>query len=106
MKFIISLLIILPLASQTKSANLSWQDATNPIGTVYNVYRINTPCATVALTATFTRIATNVVAKSYQDPNLSPGIYCYQVTATNLTAGTVETSPSNMAQGIVISTTN
>lgn len=71
-------------------AELSWTDAKNPAGTIYNVYRAPGDCATPA---TFVKIATGT-AKVYADSTIKPGKYCYQVTAG-------DSAPSNTATAVV-----
>jgi fibronectin type 3 domain-containing protein len=91
----LALLILLcagVLAAQTThSVSLTWQDTLNPSGTTYSVYRATGLCSG---TPTFSKIATALTVKTYQDTTVQPGNYCYQVTAT---ANAVESAPSNTA---------
>ncbi len=73
------------------SVTLAWQDASNPTGTTYNIYRASGTCAS---NPTFTSIASNVAVKTYLDSGITPGNYCYKVTAVS---GGIESAPSNLA---------
>jgi hypothetical protein len=75
----------------THSVTLTWQDLTNPSGTTYNVSRATGLCSG---TPAFSKIATGIAVKTYQDTTVTPGNYCYQVTAT---ASGIESGPSNSA---------
>jgi hypothetical protein len=80
------------IAAQTShSVTLNWTDTLNPSGTVYNVYRATGLCSGSPV---FSKIASAVAAKTYQDSTVIPGNYCYEVTAT---ANAVESAPSNTA---------
>lgn len=87
----ISILVLLgsAFAQATHSVTLSWSDTSNPAGTTYTVYRATGLCSG---TPTFSKIATAITAKTYQDTSVTPGNYCYQVTATFNGA---ESVPSN-----------
>lgn len=61
------------------SVTLNWVDASNPAGTTYNVYRATGLCTG---TPTFSKIGSAITAKTYQDTTVTPGNFCYQVTAT------------------------
>lgn len=76
----------------THSVTLTWSDSLNPTGTTYSVYRATGLCSG---TPTFSKLAVGVATKSYQDTTVTPGNYCYQVTAT---VNGVESSPSNPVQ--------
>lgn len=78
-------------AQSNHSATLTWSDTTNPAGTTYNVYRATGACAAGL---TFTDIAPGVAVKTYVDSTVTPGVYCYQVTAV---LNGVESAPSNQA---------
>ena len=82
-------------AQQPHTVTLNWQDALNPAGTTYSVYRANGLCSG---TPTFSKIATAVTAKTYQDTTVQPGNYCYAVTAT---FNAVESAQSNTTQPAV-----
>jgi len=75
-------------ATDAKTVSLAWEDARNPAGVSYSVYRSNSVCSVTSL---FVKVAT-VTAKSYEDANVAPGNYCYRVTAT---LNSLESSPSN-----------
>ena len=74
--------------ADAKTVSLAWEDARNPAGVSYSVYRSNSTCSTTSL---FVKVAT-VPAKSYEDKNLAPGAYCYRVTAI---LNSLESLPSN-----------
>jgi hypothetical protein len=73
----------------THSVTLTWIDASNPAGTTYNVYRATGLCSG---TPTFSRIASALTVKTFTDSTVSPGNYCFQVTA--VFSGS-ESAPSN-----------
>lgn len=77
------------IGGPTHSVTATWQDTQNPAGTTYSVYRAQGLCSG---TPTFAKLATGVATKTYTDSTVTPGNYCYQVTAT---AGGVESAPSN-----------
>lgn len=86
------LLVLAPtLAQTTHSVTLNWQDTLNPAGTTYSVYRAQGLCSG---TPTFSKIASAVTGKTYKDETVTPGNYCYQVTAT---ANGMESAASNSA---------
>lgn len=81
----------MPAAAQatTHAATLTWQDTLNPAtGTTYSVYRAPGLCSGSPV---FAKIATAVAAKTYVDSTVTPGNYCYAVTAT---VGGVESAQS------------
>lgn len=80
MKYLIALLLALPLAAQTTTfkATVAWDDALNPAGVVYDLERALGGCAG---TPAFASIATDLTAKTYVNQPLQPGKYCYRVTA-------------------------
>lgn len=82
-------------AQTTHSATLTWADTQNPAGTTYNVYRATGLCSG---TPVFSKLASGLVPKTFTDPTVSPGNWCFQVTAT--TAG-IESPASNTAQAPV-----
>ena len=57
---------------------LTWEDALNPVGTTYTVYRANGACSG---TPGYVNIASAVAVKTYDDDGVNPGRYCYTVTA-------------------------
>jgi hypothetical protein len=63
----------------THSATLTWSDPNNPAGTTYTVYRAMGLCSG---TPTFAKLASAVVGLTYTDTTVTPGNYCYAVTAT------------------------
>lgn len=78
-------------AQTTHSATLTWADTANPSGTTYSVYRAVGLCSG---TPTWSKIASAVATKTYEDTTVQPGNYCYQVTAT---LNGMESAPSNTA---------
>jgi len=92
-KLLLFLLLALPLLAQsaTHTVTLTWTDTSNPAATTYSVYRATGLCSG---TPTFSKLATGVAVKTYVDSTISPGNYCYQVTATF--AG-IESAPSPTA---------
>src|SRR5579872_3227588 len=78
--FAIALLAAGLASAQTlqHSATLTWTDTVNPSGTTYNVYRATGLCSG---TPTFSKLATAVTPKTYQDTTVTPGSYCFAVTA-------------------------
>ena len=73
----------------THNAKLIWVDTQNPTGTTYSIYRATGLCSG---TPVFSKLATGVAVLTYTDTTVTPGNYCYQVTAV---AGGVESAPSN-----------
>lgn len=84
---------ILGIAQATQhSVTLTWTDTLNPsTGTTYSVYRATGLCSG---TPTFSKIATALATKTYQDSTVIPGNYCYEVTAS---VNGMESAPSNTA---------
>lgn len=80
-KFLLIALFALAASAQTptRSVTLTWTDASNPVGTTYNIFKAPSPCATNP--TNFARIATGVAVKNYLDAPVSIGSYCYYVTA-------------------------
>lgn len=74
---------------------LAWQDTANPVGTTYNVYRSSGTCASPG---GFALVTSGVTAMTYSDGPLSPGRYCWQVTATS---GGLASLPSNSVDGFI-----
>jgi len=56
---------------------LTWADKVYPARTTYNVYRGVGMCSG---TPTFSKLASGLTAKTYQDTTVIPGDYCYAVT--------------------------
>ena len=82
------------LAQTTRSVTLNWTDTKNPAGTTYNIFRSPTTCdATLAPT----RIATAIAPKTYTDPAVALGSWCYYVTAVY---GTAESTRSPLAAAV------
>jgi len=73
----------------THVVTLTWADTANPAGTTYNIYRATGLCSG---TPTFNKIGSAVTAKTFDDNSVSPGNWCYQVTAV---FGGAESVPSN-----------
>jgi len=84
----LALLFALPLVAQTTthSATLKWVDTLNPTGTTYNVYRAPGLCSGSPV---FAKLATGIATLTYVDSTVTPGNYCYSVSAT---AGGVESA--------------
>lgn len=78
-------------AQTTHSVTLNWQDTLNPTGTTYNVYRAVGLCSG---TPTFAKIASALTVLTYIDTTVTPGPYCFAVTATS---GGAESAQSNSA---------
>ena len=78
-------------AQTTHKAVLSWTDTLNLAGTTYSVYRAPGLCSG---TPVFAKLASGVTVLTYTDATVTPGNYCFQVTATS---GGVESAPSNSA---------
>lgn len=70
---------LIALAQTTHGVLLTWQDSLNPAGTTYSVYRSAGLCSG---TPTFSKIASALTAKTYDDTTVTTGNYCYGVTAT------------------------
>jgi hypothetical protein len=87
---VIVFLAVSALAAQTThSVTLTWADSLNPAGTTYSVYRATGLCSG---TPVFSKIATGLTAKTFQDTTVVPGNYCFAVTAV---ANGVESAQSN-----------
>lgn len=67
------------LAQTVHSATMTWVDNLNPAGTTYSVYRANGLCSGSPV---FSKIASAVAVKTYVDTTVTPGNYCFAVTAT------------------------
>ena len=79
------------VAQTQHTATLTWADTSNPAGTTYSVYRATGLCSG---TPTFSKIASAIAVKTYVDNTVTPGNYCYAVTAT---ANGMESAQSNLA---------
>lgn len=92
-KIIVYILSSIILQAQTVNhqATLTWQDAANPTGTTYNIYRVSAVCLPLGSNQVFTKIATSVTGLTFVDTTVTVGNYCYQITA-NLNG--VESTPS------------
>jgi hypothetical protein len=80
------------------SVSLSWKpspDAAKQPQLRYNVYRADSPCSP---SASFKRIALGLTTTSYNDPDVAPGSYCYQVKSV---VNGREGLPSNQASAVV-----
>lgn len=67
------------LAQTPRVVTLTWTDTANPTGTTYSVYRASGLCSG---SPTFAKISSAITAKTYPDNSVTPGNYCYAVTAT------------------------
>jgi hypothetical protein len=74
-----------------RHATLTWQDAVNPVGTKYNVYRQLGVCSPSPV---FTQIASGLAAQSYVDGTITQNQnYCYAVSAVfNSTESMISTT--------------
>jgi len=95
--FVLAMLLTSPpaFAQVTHSATLTWVDTQNPTGTTYNVYRATGLCSG---TPVFSKLQAGVTVLTYTDSTVTPGNFCYQVTATSLG---IESAASNTAQAPV-----
>ncbi len=93
MKLAIFLLTV-PLLAQTTQhvATLNWNDTINPPGTLYNAYRATGPCSPASA---FVKIGSMIGSLSFQDTTITPGTFCYAVTAVSPIG---ESGQSNTAQ--------
>jgi hypothetical protein len=94
MKNLLTVLIFCAVAAfgqTTHSVMLTWTDTANPAGTTYSVYRATGLCSGSPV---FSKIASAITVKTYEDSTVTPGNYCYQATATY---GGMESAPSNTA---------
>ena len=90
--FIFLLFFAVPCFGQsTHKVTLTWTDSLNPSGVTYTVYRATGLCSG---TPSFSKLASGLSTLTYVDSTVTPGNYCYQVTAT--VAG-IESAPSNSA---------
>lgn len=83
-KIVLAFLLALPLAAQTHTVTLAWVDSINPATTTYNVYRGSGACTSTTPPATKITLITlaPLATKTYQD-SVTPGVYCYAVTAVS-----------------------
>ena len=94
MKNLLTVLIFCAVAAfgqATHSVTLTWTDTANPAGTTYSAYRATGLCSGSPV---FSKIASAITVKTYEDSTVTPGNYCYQATATY---GGMESAPSNTA---------
>ena len=101
MKNLLNLLLLLTTCTflaiaQTHTVTLTWVDTQNPAGVTYTVYRTIGLCSG---TPTFSKLATAVTVKTYADRTVTPGNYCYEVTAT---VNGAESVPSNTVAPTVL----
>ena len=82
-------------AQTTHKAILTWTDTLNPTGTTYSVYRAPGLCSG---TPVFAKLATGLTAMTYTDSTVTPGNFCFAVTATS---NGVESAQSNSVLGSV-----
>lgn len=94
---LLTILFALALQAQpaTRTVTLTWADTSNPAGTTYSIYRASGPCSG---TPVFSKVATGLTAKTYQDATLAPGNYCYVATAS---LGGIESAQSTSAGAVV-----
>lgn len=76
-------------------AVLTWQDLLNPSGTTYSVYRGSGLCSGSPI---FSQLVQGVSQKTYTDTTVTPGNYCFYVTAT---FSAIESAHSNFAFALV-----
>lgn len=96
--FVLLLILAAVVAAQTPpqhSATLTWADQYNPAGTTYTVYRAPGLCSGSPIMA---KIATALAVKTYEDTTVTPGNFCYQVTAS---FQGVESGPGNSASAAI-----
>lgn len=83
MKSLIFLFIILASMAQAqagRSVIVSWTDPnTGLTGQTYSVYRAPGLCSG---TPVFAKIATGLTQKTFTDPSVAPGLYCYTATVS------------------------
>jgi len=85
MRYILSAFLLMCLAvgaraqTATHSVTLTWLDGKNPTGVTYSVYRAVGLCSG---TPTFAKLATGLAVLTYSDTTVTPGPYCYAVSAT------------------------
>jgi len=79
-------------AQTTHSVTLTWADTLNPTGTTYSVYRATGLCSG---TPVFSKLATAVTVLTYKDTTVTPGNYCYTVTATVNGVESAQALPTN-----------
>ena len=84
-----------PPAPTPRTVTLNWADTRNPTSTTYTVYRATGLCSGAP---TFSKLAAAIAEKTYQDQTVTPGNYCYQVTAV---LNGMESAASNQATAAV-----
>jgi hypothetical protein len=82
-------------AQLTHSAILTWTPAPGQAGQTFNVMRAMGPCSG---TPNYSTVATAITENTYTDTTVTPGNYCYVVTAT---FNGVTSPPSNTAGAFV-----
>src|SRR4029077_7807370 len=97
MRYLVVLLLLSTwlLAQATHTVTLTWVDASNPVGTTYNVKRATGTCSG---TPAFSTIASAVAVKTYTDSTVGVGNWCYIVTAV---FSGIESQPSNSVNPVV-----
>lgn len=85
------LLVSIAWGQTTHAVRLTWVDNQNPAGSTYSVYRAVGLCSG---SPQFSKIATAITTKAFEDTTVQTGNYCYQVTAT---VQGMESAPSNTA---------
>lgn len=112
---LIAAVAILSLTAQTRTATLTWTDTQTNV--TYRVYRslLTPPANTCAPLPTMTLVSlTPITTKTFTDPGLSAGTYCYVVTAfmasvgesaysTPVSATALPFPPSGLTIGITMS---
>lgn len=96
--------LVAKVVGKTVVTTWNWSDPNYPTAT-YNLYRFNGVCPAPPATApgTFTKINVSAITtKTYSDAALSPGTYCYFVTANNATAQPTESVPSNLVTAVIL----
>lgn len=81
-------------AAGTHTVTLTWAASTD--GGLYSIYRAAGNCGAAAA---FNFSVTGISALTYQDLNMGPGAYCYQVTTV---VNGAESVPSNQASAVIL----
>jgi hypothetical protein len=99
MKHVLCLILCaIPSVAQTRAATitLTWVDDTNPaVTTTYKVERAPGICAG---TLAFSTIQAGLTVKTYKDPSIASGQWCYQIRAS---LGGLDSPPSPQAQATI-----
>ena len=90
--FAFLLLAVSGFAQTTHSVTLTWLDSLNPAGTTYSVYRASGLCSG---TPSFAKLITGLSAKTFQDTTVTPGPFCYTVTAVVNGVESAQATPVN-----------